>query len=366
MNDEDFMRGAVALARRGLGQTAPNPSVGCVIVRQNRVVGRGRTAIGGRPHAEVNALAMAGADAQGATAYVTLEPCSFVGKSGACTQAFISAGIARVVVGARDPHQRVNGAGIAQLRAAGIEVVEGVLSAECASLSACMRYVHELQRPLVRLKLASSLDGRIATVTGESRWITGEDARREVQMMRARHDAVMVGIGTVLADDPDLTCRIEGLRATPLVRVVLDRQARTPLTSRLVAGVPQHPLWILHGPEADRQHCEALARAGVKLLEVPVAASGLDLPAAMAALATHGLTRILVEGGAALAAALLRADLVDRLAWFHAPGVIGGDGLPATQALGVQSLAEIKRFIPVSSSQWGADQLSCFTRASQI
>lgn len=366
MNDADFMRGAVALARRGLGQTAPNPAVGCVIVQQNRVVGRGVTAAGGRPHAEVNALAMAGDAARGATAYVTLEPCSFIGKSGACTQALISAGIARVVVGTRDPHPSVDGAGIAQLREAGIDVVEDVLPAACASLIAGMRCVHVHHRPLVRLKLASSLDGRIATVTGESKWITGEDARREVQMLRARHDAVMVGIGTVLADDPELTCRIEGLRATPLVRVVLDRQLRTPLTSRLVAGVAQHPLWILHGLEAGCQRHEALARAGVKLIEVPAAATGLDLQAALAALATHGLTRVLVEGGAHLAAGLLRADLVDRLAWFHAPGVIGGDGLPATQALGVETLADMPRFIPVSSLQWGADRLSCFTRASQI
>lgn len=362
MNDAAFMRGAVALARRGLGQTAPNPSVGCVIVQHGRVVGRGVTSPGGRPHAEVNALAMAGEQARGATAYVTLEPCSFTGKSGPCTQALIRAGIARVVVGARDPHPRVNGAGLAQLRQAGVDVVESVLRAECEALIAGIECVHRLQRPLIRLKLASTLDGRIATSSGESKWITGELARREVQRLRARHDAVMVGIGTVLADDPDLTCRIEGLRATPLVRLVVDKELRTPLSSRLVAGVGQNPLWIMHGPQADEARRAALTQAGVKVLEVAASPEGVCLRAAMALLAEQGLTRIMVEGGAKLASGLLQAGLVDRLSWFHAPSVMGGDGLPAAQAFGIAALAEMPRFTPVSVRRLGVDVVSDFIR----
>ena len=362
MSDAAFMRGAVALARRGLGQTAPNPSVGCVIVRNGRVVGRGVTSPGGRPHAEVNALAMAGEAALGATAYVTLEPCSFTGKSGPCTQALIQAGIARVVVGARDPHPRVNGAGLAQLRQAGLVVTESVLQAECEALIAGIACVHQHQRPLIRLKLASTLDGRIATVGGESKWITGAPARREVQMLRARHDGVMVGIGTVLADDPELICRIEGLRATPLVRLVVDCHLRTPLTARLVAGVGQNPLWILHGPQADVARRAALTQAGVKLLEVPVDAQGVCLPEALALVAQQGLTRILVEGGAKLAASLLHADMVDRVSWFHAPAIMGSDGLPAAQAFGIATLAHMPRFTPVSVRSLGVDVVSNFIR----
>ncbi|WP_048877817.1 bifunctional diaminohydroxyphosphoribosylaminopyrimidine deaminase/5-amino-6-(5-phosphoribosylamino)uracil reductase RibD [Acidocella aminolytica] len=363
MSDEDFMRGALALARRGLGQTAPNPSVGCVIVKQGRVIGRGFTSPGGRPHAEVNAIKMAGEHARDATAYVTLEPCSFTGKSGACTEALISAGLGRVVIGAEDPHPRVDGAGIARLRGAGVSVTVGVLRPECEAVIAGFASVQRLHRPLVRLKLATSLDGRIASASGESQWITGESARRTVHAMRGRHDAVLAGVGTVLADDPELTCRIEGLRETPLIRVVVDSHLRTPLLSKLVRGAAQNPLWILHRDGADKLRRKALERAGVKLIELPASSAGVDLTAGMKALAEHGLTRIFVEGGGTLAAGLLRAGLVDRLAWFHAPCVIGGDGFPAAQAFGITSLNEMPRFMPVSSQHLGSDMLSQFTRA---
>lgn len=356
------MRAALALAHRGLGQTAPNPSVGCVITRQGRVVGRGFTAPGGRPHAEVNALAMAGEQAHGGTAYVTLEPCSFVGKSGACTDILISSGISRVVVGAKDPHPKVNGAGIARLRAAGLEVTEGVLKSACEAMIAGFAQVHLSGRPLVRLKLASTLDGRIATATGESKWVTGDAARRTVHLMRGQHDAVMVGIGTVMADDPDLTCRIEGVRAVPLVRIVVDSHLRIPLLSRLVVGATRHPLWILHRNGADKSRHQALAQLGAKLIELPAADEGVDLKASMEMLAAQGLTRVLVEGGGTLAAALLRADLVDRLAWFHAPAVMGGDGFPAAQAFGIETLSHMPRFTPVSACRLGEDMLSHFTR----
>lgn len=362
MSDEEYMRVALNLARRGLGQTAPNPSVGCVIVNQGRIVGRGVTAPGGRPHAEVNALAMAVGNTRGATAYVTLEPCSFTGKSGPCTQALIEAGISRVVIGATDPHRNVNGAGVMQLRSAGVAVTEGVLQSEAIALIAGFACVHQEGRPLLRLKLASSLDGRIATAGGESKWISGEASRRAVHMMRARHDAVMVGVGTVLADDPDLICRIEGLRATPLVRIVVDSHLRTPLLSRLVVGAEHNPVWILHRNGADKLRRQALEGAGVKLIELPASSAGVDLKIGVKLLAEQGLTRVLAEGGGTLAAGLLRADLVDRLAWFHAPGVMGGDGYPAAQAFGVKTLAQMKRFQPVSVCRWGEDTLSHFTR----
>jgi diaminohydroxyphosphoribosylaminopyrimidine deaminase/5-amino-6-(5-phosphoribosylamino)uracil reductase len=364
MSDEVHMRAALALARRGLGETAPNPSVGCVIVRQSRVVGRGRTATGGRPHAEVAALAMAGEQARGATAYVTLEPCNFTGKTGPCTEALIAAGVARVVVGATDPHPKVNGTGIQRLRAAGISVTTGVLEKDCAAvISGFVMSVTE-GRPLLRLKLASTLDGRIATSTRESQWLTGESSRRAAHAMRGRHDAVMVGVGTVLADDPELTCRIAGFRKAPLVRIVIDSHLRTPLMSRLVRGAAEHPLWLLHRDGADPARRKALQEAGVKTMEMPASNAGVDLAAGMKMLAQEGLTRILCEGGGTLAAGLLRANLVDRLAWFHAPGIIGGDGWPAAQGFGVTSLAAMPRFVPVASERWGDDWLTTYRKAS--
>lgn len=363
MSDEEFMRAALALARRGLGQTAPNPSVGCVIVKQGRVVGRGFTSPSGRPHAEVNALAAAGPQARGATAYVTLEPCNFTGKSGPCTEALISAGIARVVLGAHDPHAKVNGSGIARLREAGLSVVEGVLRDECEAVISGFAMVQREQRPLLRLKLATSLDGRIATAGGESQWITGPEARRAAHAMRGRHDAVMTGVGTVLEDDPELTCRIDGFRTAPLVRVVVDSHLRTPLLSKLVRGASRHPLLILHRNGADKLRRKALEEAGARLIEIPAASAGVDLRAGMRILAREGLTRVLVEGGGTLAAGLLRDGLVDRLAWFHAPCVIGGDGFPAAQAFGIQKLSDMPRFTPVSARRLGPDMLTSFTRA---
>jgi len=363
MSSETYMRAALALARRGLGQTYPNPSVGCVIVAGGRVVGRGNTQPGGRPHAEIMALREAGEAARGATAYVTLEPCSFAGKSGACTEALIAAGIARVVLGATDPHPKVNGAGIKRLREAGISVTEGVLRAECESVISGFALVQREGRPLFRLKLASSLDGKIATATGESKWITGDAARRAAHAMRGRHDAVMVGVGTVLADDPDLTCRLEGFRSAPLVRVVVDSHLRTPLLSKLVRSAADNPLWILHRDGADKLRKQGLESAGVKLFEVPASAAGVDLLAAAKVMAANGLTRVLVEGGGTLAAGLLRAGLVDRLAWFHAPGIIGGDGWPSAQGFGIRALADMPRFAPLAVERYGDDLLSTFRKA---
>ncbi len=365
LQDARHMRAAITLARRGLGETAPNPSVGCVIVKNGAVIGRGRTATGGRPHAETEALRIAGEAARGATVYVSLEPCAHVGKTPPCANALIAAGVARVVIGARDPNPKVNGQGSAMLREAGIEVVENVRNAEAQAVISGFAMVQTAGRPLLRLKLASTLDGRIATRTQESQWLTGAPARRAAHAMRGRHDAVMVGVGTVLADDPELTCRIDGFRSAPLVRIVVDSHLRTPLLSKLVNSANETPVWLLHRDGADPARAQALQDAGVRLLQVPAGPVGVELTAALQMLAKAGLTRILAEGGAKLAAALLRGKLVDRLAWFHAPGIIGGDGWPAAQAFGVAHLTDMPRFTLLAQEQWGDDLLSTFTAAEQ-
>lgn len=358
------MRAALALARRGLGQTWPNPSVGCVLVRDGRVVARGVTAAGGRPHAEAAALLAAGKTARGATAYVTLEPCSHHGQTPPCARALVAAGVARVVVGCADPDPRVDGRGVAMLRAGGIEVSTGVLAAEAEAVQMGFLTRVRLGRPMVTLKLASTLDGRIATAAGESQWITGPDARRMGHMLRGSHDAVMVGVGTVLADDPALTCRVPGLRRRPVVRVVLDSGLRMGLGSGLVRTAREAPVWVLHRPvagaSADAARAEALRDAGVVLLEAPGGPGGVDLAAAMQALGRMGLTRVLAEGGGRVAGALLGAKLVDRVAWFHAPAVMGGDGWPAAAGFGVAGLAAMPRFRRVEMRALGGDVMSGF------
>lgn len=362
--DLAHMRSALALARRGLGTTWPNPSVGCVIVRDGQVVGRAVTASGGRPHAEPLALEMAGPAARGATAYVTLEPCCHWGKTPPCTDALIAAGVVRVVVATRDPDTRVDSQGIARLRAAGIAVEEGVLEPEAQAVLAGFTHRIRAGRPLVTLKLATTLDGRIATRSGESQWITGTPARRMAHALRGRHDAVMVGVGTVLADDPDLTCRIEGFRDRPMVRVIADSHLRTSLTARIAATARETPTWFLHREGTDPARLTAFSELGATLIPLAGASVGVDLTAGLHALGAAGLTRLLVEGGGQLAAALLRAGLIDRIAWFHAPAIMGGDGWPAVQAFGIEQLAAMPRFTRLRSTPLGDDILTEFTRAA--
>jgi diaminohydroxyphosphoribosylaminopyrimidine deaminase/5-amino-6-(5-phosphoribosylamino)uracil reductase len=360
--DIAHMGSALALARRGVGNTWPNPSVGCVVVRNGRVVGRAVTAPGGRPHAEPAALDLAGSAARGATVYVTLEPCCHWGRTPPCTDALISAGVARVVIATRDPDPRVDGAGIAKLRAAGIEVEEGVLQAAADEVAAGFRSRVRQGRPLVTLKLASTLDGRIATRSGESRWITGEAARRAAHALRGQNDAVMVGVGTVMADDPELTCRIPAYRPSPLVRIVADSHLRTPLTAALAATASRMPTWMLIRQGTDPERRRAFAELGATLIEVAGAAVGIDPQGALTALGEAGLTRLLVEGGAQLAASLLRADLVDRIAWFHAAAVMGADAWPAVQAFGIERLDDMPRFVRTAETPLGDDMLIEFTR----
>ena len=360
--DTAHMHSALALARRGLGSTWPNPSVGCVIVTQGRVVGRAVTAPGGRPHAERAALAMAGVAARGATVYVTLEPCCHWGRTPPCTDALIESGVARVVIAVRDPDSRVNGEGTARLRAAGILVEEGLLADRAEEILAGFTSRLRRSRPLVTLKMASTLDGKIATHAGESQWITGVAARRAAHAMRGQADAVLVGVGTVLADNPELTCRIPGYRSTPIVRVIADSHLRTPLTSALVRTAGTSPTWMLVRAGADPNRLAALADLGVTVIDIMPGSTGIDLADGLRALAEAGITRLLVEGGGQIAASLLRADLVDRIAWFHAPAVMGGDGWPAAQGFGLKLLADMPRFIRRRVATLELDVLTEFER----
>ncbi len=350
------MQAALALARRGLGNVWPNPAVGCVIARDGKVVGRGWTRPGGRPHAETEALARAGGAARGATAYVTLEPCSHWGRTPPCADALIAAGVGRVVVAIEDPDPRVAGGGLARLRAAGITV-----ETEAAEINAGFFQRVRLGRPLVTLKLATSLDGRIATASGESRWITGPPARDYAHLLRATHDAILVGTETVLADDPQLTCRLPGLAGRSPVRVAIDRQLRIPPGARIIAEARSVPTWLVTLRSADPERQQALRDAGVDIIAAdPDAAGQIDLAMVLGLLGERGLTRLLVEGGGRLAASLLRGGLVDRLAWFHAALLLGGDGVPAVAALGLDALADMPRFERIASEAVGDDLLSTF------
>jgi diaminohydroxyphosphoribosylaminopyrimidine deaminase / 5-amino-6-(5-phosphoribosylamino)uracil reductase len=354
------MAHALRLAARGLGNVWPNPAVGCVLVRDDSIVGRGWTQPGGRPHAEVRALQQAGSLAGGATAYVTLEPCAHHGQTPPCAEALIAARVARVVTALTDPDPRVSGRGHAMLRAAGIAVTEGVLQAGATRLNA--GFLKRVTRglPFVTLKLAASLDGRTATATGESRWITGPEARRKVHALRMSHDAVMVGSGTALADDPDLTVRDMGAARQP-VRVVLDRMLRHSPDSRLGRTAGDTPVWLLHGPAAPEAARRAWMATGATLIETSEVAGQLDLGAAMKTLSGKGLTRILGEGGSTLAAALVKAGLVDDLALFTGGALIGGDGHPATGALGLAALSAAPRPVLRNVEAVGPDTFSLWS-----
>lgn len=355
------MQAALRLAARGLGRVAPNPAVGCVIVQGGKVVGRGWTQDGGRPHAEPMALEMAGAEARGATVYVTLEPCAHHGKTPPCAEALVEAGVGRVVVALRDPDERVNGSGIAILQQAGIEVIEGLLANEASDLNAGFFTTRLHGRPLVTLKMATSLDGRIATTTGDSKWITGPAARRYGHMLRAQNDAIMIGVGTALVDNPDLTCRIDGLEKLSPIRIVADSRLRLPLTSKLVAKAQEVPLWVLTVPGNDKDRLQALEDLGVQVIEVAANASGLpDMRLGLETLAKRGITRILVEGGSHLLATLIKDELADRLMWFRAGRIIGGDGIPALESIGLERISEAPALRLIEERRLGDDLLESY------
>jgi diaminohydroxyphosphoribosylaminopyrimidine deaminase/5-amino-6-(5-phosphoribosylamino)uracil reductase len=352
------MRAALSLAARHLGQTWPNPAVGCVIVDvDGHVVGRGSTQPGGRPHAETQALAMAGERARGGTTYVTLEPCSHHGKTPPCADALIAAGIGRCVSALEDPDPRVSGQGHAALRNAGIAVEVGLLANEAKALNAGFLKRASEGLPFISLKLATSLDGRTATRTGDSKWITGEPARQFGHMLRATHDAIGVGSGTVLADDPELTCRVPGLGHRSPVRVIFDRRGRTPGTAKLLGGGP--PTWVVTSPGAFGSRLQE----SHQIIEI----AGNDGPGAWLrkacrTLAEHGLTRLLLEGGATLATAFLAAGLVDQVYWFRAPITIGGDGLAGVGPLSAEKLSQALGFRMGDRRPLGNDVLELYVR----
>jgi diaminohydroxyphosphoribosylaminopyrimidine deaminase/5-amino-6-(5-phosphoribosylamino)uracil reductase len=308
------------------------------------------------------ALAQAGAAARGATAYVTLEPCSHTGKTPPCAQSLIDAGLARVVVALGDPDPRVDGRGLDMLRGAGTTVEFGVLEAEAKEAQVGFLTRVTQGRPLVTLKMATSWDGKIATSTGESQWITGPQARRRVHAMRANHDAVMVGAGTARADDPSLTVRNLGIDRQP-VRVVMSRALDLPLTGHLARTAGDVPVWLIHGPRADIDLKRTWASLGARLFEVPLIAGQLDPAAALMALGDAGLTRVFCEGGGALAASFLRSRLVDHVALFTAGLGIGADGTPSLGGLGLTRLAQAERYHMTHSEILGSDALTHWRRS---
>jgi len=326
-DDRRFMRRALRLARRGLGRSSPNPAVGAVVVKNGRVIGEGYHAKYGAPHAEVHALAAAGAEAKGAAIYVTLEPCHHQGKTPPCTRAILAAGLARVLYGASDPNPKVAGGGGDFLAAQGIEVRPGILRLECQREHRFFFKHVTTGRPYVVLKTAATLDGRTAAHTGDSRWVTGEKARRHAHRMRAWLDAICVGSGTALADDPQLTCRLRGGR-DPL-RVVVDSKLRLPPTAKVLDKASTARCLVACGPKAPAQRRAALEKAGAEVLVLPQGpAGGLDLAALLAELGRRGVTSLLLEGGAGLAWGFLSAGLVDEVAYFYAPKLIGGVAAP--------------------------------------
>jgi diaminohydroxyphosphoribosylaminopyrimidine deaminase/5-amino-6-(5-phosphoribosylamino)uracil reductase len=366
-NDARFMALALALGRRGLGQTWPNPSVGAVVVRDDGdapvIVGRGITRAGGRPHAETEALVHAGSAASGSTLYVTLEPCSHHGKTPPCAEAIVQAGVARVVSALEDPNPEVAGRGHALLRAAGVAVDVGV-GADVARRSHAGHIRRVVDgRPHVTLKLAVSADGKAGLAGRRPTAITGEAAHARVHLMRASHDAILVGIGTVIADDPLLTCRLPGMKARSPVRVVLDAGLRTPAASRLARTARELPLWIITEATAPTARDEALRSVGAEVLRVDGDNGLLDLAAALRALATRGITRLMVEGGPTLAAALVKKNLIDAAALFCSSNEIGPDGIDALEGLPLTALTHSPNLQLTGTDRAGPDRIEIFERS---
>jgi len=358
--DRRYMVLALSLGRRGLGRTWPNPAVGAVIVKDGAIVGRGWTQDGGRPHAEVEALRRAGAAASGATLYVTLEPCSHHGKTPPCADAVIAAGIARVVSALEDPNPEVAGQGHARLRAAGIAVDVGIGAEQARRDHAGHIDRFAKGRPHVLLKLAISADGKAAAAGRRPIAITGEPARERVHLLRAQSDAIMVGIGTVLADDPMLTCRLPGMEKYSPVRVVMDSRLRLPLASRLVRSARDIPVWVVTGMAAPQEAERALCAHGIDVLRLPGNSDRLDLGEAVKTLAGKGITRLMVEGGPTLAAAFIGVDQVDEADLFYSATVVGCDGIDALDSAARAMLLE--RLKLLTSTAAGADREDRYAR----
>ncbi len=330
--DKKYLRMACRLARKAAGRTSPNPQVGAVIVRRGKIVGTGYHRFAGGDHAEVAALKGAGARARGATLYITLEPCSHQGRTPPCTGALIRAGIKDVVCGAKDPNPLVAGRGFRQLRRAGIEVRVGVLEEECRALiESFARYITR-RVPFVILKLAVTLDGRIAAASGDARWISGDQSRNTVHRLRNQVDAVIVGLGTVKADDPLLTCRIDGGRNPS--RVVLDSRLRVPLSAKVFHLADAGKTIVATGKNASPVKIRSLEALGVQVLRLPLKGKRVSWGALLKALARQGIVSAMIEGGGAVAASALKEKVVDKILFFYAPKILGGDGRPMIEALG--------------------------------
>jgi diaminohydroxyphosphoribosylaminopyrimidine deaminase/5-amino-6-(5-phosphoribosylamino)uracil reductase len=363
--DVRFMALALTLGRRGQGRAWPNPAVGAVVVKDGVIIGRGWTQPGGRPHAEVEALLRAGEAARGATLYVTLEPCSHVGRSPPCADAIIAAGIARVVSAIEDPNPEVAGRGHARLRAAGIAVDIGLGAAEAARDHAGhFRRIRD-KRPHVILKLAVSSDDKIGAAGRKPVGVTGEAARARVHLLRAQCDAILVGIGTVLSDDPLLTCRLPGMEALSPVRVVLDRSLRIPGTSRLVHSARETPLWVMTSSLSEAPAAMKLGAAGAQVMRVATTTTpppGIDLAAALHALAEKGITRLLVEGGARVASSFVAAGVVDEVWLLRGPDPVGADGVAALEALPLTAITQSPGFRVRASESLQSDTLNIYER----
>ncbi len=365
-SDEDHMAQALALARRGLGTTWPNPSVGCVVVsKDGEIVGRGTTAPGGRPHAEAIALDRAGAQARGSTLYVTLEPCAHEGRGAACADVIAAAGLARAVVALGDPDPRTAGDGLRRLRAAGVDVKEGVRKSE--ALTVALGHVLRVTqgRPAVTLKLAVGSDGLVPRgEDGAPTWVTGELARAHAHLLRARADAILVGRGTVIADNPSLTCRLPGMECRSPVRVILDRRLRTPPDARLFED-EMVPVWIVCAEAEIDGNADALQERGAEIIPVEIDAHGLPaIHEALAQLARRGITRVLVEGGPSVAHVLLDADLVDEAVIYRGARPAGNDGLLPFADQGLDRLTASGQFIQMQARSFGPDRMTSWQRKS--
>jgi len=355
-SDIRYMQRALAVAEGGIGFVSPNPVVGCVIVKDGRIVGEGYHERYGGPHAEANALRIAGSEARGATLYVTLEPCCHTGKTPPCVDAVLQAGVGRVVMAVRDPNPKVAGGGLARLRAAGIDVTLGICEAEARRLNEAFLHYIQTQRPFVTLKCAVTLDGKIATRTGASRWITGEAAREQVHRMRHAADALLVGSGTALQDDPLLTTRLPNGGGVNPLRIVVDSMLRLSLSSQLATVRPDCRTLVATSERAPVEKQRQLEKQGVEILRLSSYADGrVDIEALLAVLGTRGVADLLVEGGATLNATLLQRRLVDKVVVFIAPKIIGGDGIHVVAAFGVDTMADALQLYGMTSQSVGED-----------
>ncbi len=363
-NDDDcaYMQTALALARRGLGQVHPNPAVGCVIVKDNHIIGRGWTGVGGRPHAETIALNNAIIDTQGSTAYVTLEPCAHHGQTPPCVEALIKAKISRAVIATGDPDPRVNGNGIAMLEKAGIKVDFGLLQKQADDLNFGFLLKIKENRPLVTVKIASSADGKIAKSKGEKSWITGPVSRMRGHLYRANHDAIMVGIGTAIIDDPMLDCRIEGLEERSPIRVILDSHLRLPLDGKLCKSAQKIPLWIMTSCD-DLNKIKSFEQIGARVFCLNKDQNNqLDIDLVMKTLATNAITRLLSEGGSQLNASLIKASLIDHLIWFKSATNIGNDGIDALDNMAINRLDQHLKLTKIDEGTTGPDHWQEFKK----